>query len=295
LTGHVDRVTFRFPSEGITLVGDLYLPTGDSPSPAVVTAPGFAGVKEMLIPQYATALADAGIACLAFDHPHFGASEGEPRQHLDPRRQVRAFQHALDALELDGRVAPGRLGAWGTSMSGGHTLTLAATDPRIRCAVAHIPFIANRGRPPAWLAGQVVKDAARRIAGLSGTRTRVTGPPGCRALMTTDGAEDFIATMTTHAPGYVNHVTTASLLAVQRYDTSAAAAALAVPLRVTLATNDTITPAAQVRAALGRWTGRPGDRPLDVVEFPETHFEVFGTHLQRTVELTVDWFVQHLA
>jgi hypothetical protein len=109
--------------------------------------------------------------------------------------------------------------------------------------------------------------------------------------MSSDGAAEWIRGITAGAPAYVNGVTTASLLAVQRYDTSAAAASVEVPLRVILAADDTITPARQVRNALGRSaTGRD----LDVVEFPETHFELFDEHLNDTVDRTVEWFVEHL-
>jgi hypothetical protein len=109
--------------------------------------------------------------------------------------------------------------------------------------------------------------------------------------MTSDGAAEWIRGITADAPTYVNGVTTASLLAVQRYDTSRAAASVAVPLRVILAAEDTITPARQVRKALGR---NATDRELDVVEFPETHFELFDEHLTGTVDRTVEWFVEHL-
>ena len=68
-----------------------------------------------------------GIATLIFDYVGFGASGGELRQHVDPAAQVAQFRRALDWLTADPRIDASRLGVWGPSMAGGHTLTLAAT------------------------------------------------------------------------------------------------------------------------------------------------------------------------
>ncbi len=290
------RLTFR--SGGVSLVGDLYLPADaerQNPLPAVVTAPGLCGVKEMLIPAYARALARAGVACLAFDYACFGASGGEPRQQVEPHAQIAAFQDALGALATDPRFDRERLGVWGTSLAGAHAITVAATDPRVRCAVALIPFIKSRGRPPGWLARAVLRDVARRLVRLPGGSVAVTGRPGDRALMTTDGAYEWISEMVQGAPNYVNRLTTASLLRIQRYNTAPAAATVAVPLRVILAEHDTITPARQVLAALNL-AARADARPnIDVARFPDTHFELFGAHRDQTVALTVDWLTSHLS
>jgi cephalosporin-C deacetylase-like acetyl esterase len=54
---------------GPELAAHLYLPPRASePVPAVVTASGFGGVKEMLLPVFGRALAQAGIATLAVDY-----------------------------------------------------------------------------------------------------------------------------------------------------------------------------------------------------------------------------------
>ena len=66
---------FEFPSLGETAVGRLYIPAHhDGPHPAVVTAPAMGAVKEMLCPEFASALASSGVACLIFDYIGFGES-----------------------------------------------------------------------------------------------------------------------------------------------------------------------------------------------------------------------------
>lgn len=279
----------QFPNSDVTLAGTLTLPDGPGPHPAVVTAPGFAGVKEMLIPTYAASLANAGIGCLAFDYAGFGESGGEPRQHVDPRRQRQSFISSLDALGRDPRVDPTRLGVWGTSLSGGHALHVAATDRRIRAAVALIPFIAFRSMPDPRLAGRILSDLGRRTLGGAPGMVPVAGEPGDVAAMTSDGALDWIAAMAAEAANYRNSVTLASLLAMARTSNASAARRVRVPLRVILAEDDAITPASQVRRALR------GVPDVDIVAFANTHFELFDDHLAETVRLTTDWFVRHLA
>src|SRR5690349_8219715 len=160
-----DRLTFV--SRGVVLRADLYRPAHAASGrvPGVVTAPGFGGVKEMLIPRYAEALASAGIACLAFDYAGFGESDGQPRLHVDPAGQVDAYGAALDALASHPCIDARRLGAWGTSLSGGHTLMAAARDPRVRAAVALIPFIQAPRKPELRLTKEIVVDALGRLLG----------------------------------------------------------------------------------------------------------------------------------
>lgn len=282
-----------FVSRGVVLRADLYRPAhaADALVPAVVTAPGFGGVKEMLIPRYARALADAGVACLAFDYAGFGESDGQPRLHVDPEAQVEAFGDALGALASFPSVDAQRLGAWGTSLSGGHTLVAAARDPRVRAAVALIPFIRAPRKPELRLTRELLADACGRLVGRAPATIPCAGSPTSRAIMRTDGAAAWMANMAKDAPRFPNEVTVASLWQMSRYATASAARQIEIPLRVILAERDSITPAASVRAAFA------GSRAtqLDFVTFPETHFELFEQHLDETVRLTVGWLAQHLA
>ena len=80
----------------MTLRGWLYLPDGaGGPVPTVVTAHGFSAVKEMYLDSFAEAFAAGGLGALMFDNRNFGASEGQPRQEIDPWSQVRDYGHAI--------------------------------------------------------------------------------------------------------------------------------------------------------------------------------------------------------
>jgi uncharacterized protein len=135
------RVDIEFASEGTTCRGWLFLPDGDGPFPAVALAGGWCYVRELIMPYYAQAFAEAGIAALVFDYRNLGVSAGEPRQHLDPWAQIRDYRNALNFLERRAEIDASRLAVWGISYSGGHALILGATDPRVKCLVSQIPVV----------------------------------------------------------------------------------------------------------------------------------------------------------
>ncbi|MEV0248395.1 alpha/beta fold hydrolase [Nocardia sp. NPDC050712] len=280
----------NFSVDGIDVAAVLTLPENSSaqPTPAVLTGPGFAGVKEMLIPAYSHDFARHGIASLVFDYPGFGASAGTPRQHVDPAQQLRTFRAALDLLSHDPRIDPDRIGVWGTSMSGGHALIVGATDSRIKAVAAIIPFIHLTPTSNVRLLPTLVSDKLCRLAGRPGLTIPVAGHPGELAAMNSDGAYAWAQEMAADAPRYRNQVTVASLPRMLRWSTAKAAGRIEVPVLAVLAESDTITPPDRVRAAL---------RDVDQVQYltyPESHFELFTVHGPAVRSETVKWLSAQL-
>src|SRR3954449_10058951 len=138
------RQDVDFQGDGPRLRGWLYTPdTGSGPFPTVVMAHGFSAVKEMYLDSFAEAFARAGLAALVFDHRNFGASEGEPRQEIDPWAQVRDYRDAITYARTRSEVDRERIGVWGSSYSGGHVLVVAAIDRRVKCVVAQAPLVSG--------------------------------------------------------------------------------------------------------------------------------------------------------
>jgi pimeloyl-ACP methyl ester carboxylesterase len=140
------EVEFSSETPGQIIRADLFTPAdGDGPWPVVIMGGGWCYVKELIMPEYAQFFVEQGIATLLFDYRHSGASDGEPRQHLDPWKQIADYRSAIDAVTLLDEYAelidPTRVGIWGISYSGGHVLAVAALDPRVRCVVSQIPVI----------------------------------------------------------------------------------------------------------------------------------------------------------
>ncbi len=129
--------------DGVTLRGWHYQPDGAGPFATIVMAHGFSAVKEMYLDRFAEAFAAAGLAALVFDNRNFGASDGEPRQEIDPWQQIADYRDAITfALTLP-QTDAARIGVWGSSYSGAHVLVLGATDRRIRCVASQVPLISG--------------------------------------------------------------------------------------------------------------------------------------------------------
>jgi pimeloyl-ACP methyl ester carboxylesterase len=136
-TGKAIPVQF-FAVDGQKLAGTLTLPK-PSPEgqrlPAVLLCQGLSGVKTLVLPTVASALAVAGFASLAFDYRGYGESEGDrgwilPHERVDDA--LLAFAYLAQRPEID----PDRLGCYGLSLGGPVALSVATLDQRVRSVVS---------------------------------------------------------------------------------------------------------------------------------------------------------------
>ena len=90
------RQDVEFAGEGgVTLRGWLYMPDSPPPHPAITMTHGYAGVKEHGLDRFASAFAAAGFVVLVHDHRGFGASDGSPRNDVDPWVQINDWRRHL--------------------------------------------------------------------------------------------------------------------------------------------------------------------------------------------------------
>ncbi len=170
------RTDIEFKTQdGVTLRGWHYLPDGRSGKvPTVVMAHGFSAVKEMYLDKFAEVFAAAGLGALVFDNRNFGASDGEPRQEIDPWEQVRDYRDAITFAETLAETDADRIGIWGSSYSGGHVLVVGAIDRRVKCVAGQVPLISGHNnarrliRADFWAAlHRSFDDDRRKAAALS--------------------------------------------------------------------------------------------------------------------------------
>ena len=91
------RRDIEFGAEDVTLRGWFY-PAQGAPGAThatIVMTHGYSAVKEMYLDRYAEVFAAAGLNALVFDNRNFGASDGQPRQEIDPWAQIRDYRHAI--------------------------------------------------------------------------------------------------------------------------------------------------------------------------------------------------------
>lgn len=162
-----------FFSEGVRLVGDLYLPDDIGPGDrraGVVLCHGYTGVKDLYLPDNARVLTEAGYAVLTFDYKGWGESGG-PRSRLAPYSRVADVQAALTFLGARPEVDASRLGLYGTSYGGATVVWTAAIDSRARCVVSVVGigngarWMRSVRRPDEWhdLLERGARDRVRRV------------------------------------------------------------------------------------------------------------------------------------
>ena len=295
------RTDITFTSEGATCRGWLYLPDGRAAAdrvPAVVMAHGFSAVKEMRLDRFAEAFAAAGLASIVFDYRGLGASDGEPRQDLDPYAQLRDYRNAISCARRRPEIDPDRIGVWGSSYSGGHALMLGAWDRRLRAVVAQVPLIdawewMTRALGPAMrdaFVAETIAERERIYDGVAPAMVPVVGAPDA-ALGTPDAAEWF-EKVKPLAPTWRNEVTARSWERIFEYSPLRWIDRITpTPLLIVAAEQDVLCPIDLVREAFGR----AGD-PKELVVLPVGHFDPYEAPcFAAASRAAADWFTTHLA
>ncbi len=188
-------VELGFESEGERCAAWLHLPAGDGPHPGVVLLHSTAGVRQLrCYAERGRAFAAAGVAALQFDCRGFGASEGEPRQLFDVRRQAQDLTAALACARERPELDAGRLALWGASASCAQVLDAACRDAAIRAVVCLTPFVPGRatqrsaGTPVGRLASAAAVDRVRVVLGGEPRGVKVGGEPGEAAILVREDA-----------------------------------------------------------------------------------------------------------
>ena len=295
------RQEIAFNAEGVTLRGWLYRPHCTAgPVLTVIMAHGFSAVKEMYLDAFAEVFVQAGLGALVFDNRNFGASDGEPRQEIDPWQQVRDYRHALTYAGTLPTVDATRLGIWGSSYSGGHVLVVGAIDRRVRCVVAQVPLISGhrnarrliRSDFLASVQAQCDEDRRRRFAGEPPAMIPVVAenPLAPCALPTADSWQWFTEAGRTRVFAWRNEVTLRSVEMFMEYEPGVYMGWVSpTPLLLVVARDDHLTVADEALAAYNQAL-----EPKQLVLVPGGHFDAYVAGFVVASTAARDWFVEHL-
>ena len=295
------RSDIEFDANGVCLRGWLYLPDNTpEPYPLVVMAHGFSGVKEQGLDDYAAVFCGAGLAVLVYDHRNLGASDGQPRQEIDPNAQRRDYSHAITYACGLPQIDAGRIGVWGTSFTGGIVIMAAASDRRIKCVVSQVPYLHAlktldlSATPEGIRELHALLDRERRslAAGNPSTLIPVCTPDPAKPASSA-GRRSFAYFNSFVEAGravWPNQFTVRSLELRLEYDALGVIDHVSpTPLLMIVADNDEITPTRLALEAYERAL-----QPKRLVLMQGDHYEPYLSGFERSSQAARDWFVQHL-
>jgi uncharacterized protein len=293
-----ERVTVRIPTPaGDEIDAWVYRPDRPGPHPAVVMAHGFAAVKAGGLAAFAKRFRSEGFTAVVFDYRQWGDSSGQPRDEVSVTRQREDYRTVIDWAVADPNIDAARIFVWGTSFSGMHVVEIAATDARLRGAIAQNPLVDGLaamtmvpptrslrlfavgvldrlgsllGRPPRYIPAGVAP-------GEFGAVANAAAFAGLEIIRPKDGSE------------WHNRVAARSLLDLAVRRPVQKAAEISCPILLVVAEHDTIAP---VGPAL-----RVAERAPNAELFRSRgdHYDVYegGQDYDRVIEVEVEFLHRH--
>jgi len=285
------RETVEFKSlDGTPLAAFLYTPdSGGGPFPAIVLSHGFGAVKEMALDRYADVFCAAGFACLVYDHRNTGSSGGTPRGEIDPWQQISDMRDAITYVGSRAEVDTDRIGLWGTSFSGGHSLVVAATDRRVKCVVSVVPTISGHQNTIRALTTDGYAAFVRDVNEERAVRQR--GEELRMIPISKEGDESYEwSKMAGVGTTYVNACTLLSRAFRDAYEPGSYIAAISpTPLLLALTTDDTKCLTDLQLEAYSR-----AHEPKQLEMLPGGHYDPYTTQLAPIASASRDWFGTYL-
>lgn len=290
----------KFLVNGTPVSAWLFLPAGtSSPVPCIVMAHGLGGTKNMGLENYATRFQAAGLAVLAFDFRYLGTSGGEPRQLIWIPDQLEDYKAAIEYARSLKEIDPSRIALWGTSLSGGHVISIAAEDNKIACISAQVPLLdgteaaeENFKQAVFWqslrIVGHAQRDLVRSWLGLSPHRIPIFGKPGTVALMADEGAWEAFNKL---APDdFVNEACARVGIRMDKYRPITVIDNVRCPVLIQVCDNDTTVPEAVLDEAVKRLGAL-----AEVIHYPGGHFDIYMSNtFEKAVNNQLTFFRRHL-
>jgi dienelactone hydrolase len=293
--------TADFISENVRLTAQWFYAaeTEGRKLPTVIIAPGW-GATAASLREDAVDLARAGYRVMLFDYRGWGDSDGrvmltarrpveggptaggtfagevrELRGYIDPGEQVEDWFNAISYAAADPMVDAGRIGVIGSDLSGGHVISVAAQDPRVKALVSQVSVTDTRPYKP--YQPDPAKAVAQANAAASALATGQAQYPAERARTPRAQGGDLVG-----APVGAK---------VVRWAPVDRAGEVTAPALFVLAKNEELfSNTNNGQLACERVLG-----PRKLVMLPDiTHYGIYGAERTRAITAAIDWFDRYL-
>jgi dienelactone hydrolase len=297
-TATPDRVTVRIPTaSGDEIEAWVYRPDTPPPHPAVVMAHGFAAVKAGGLPAFAERFRREGFTAVAFDYRQWGGSGGPPRDEVSVPRQRADYRTVIDWAIADPGIDATRIFVWGTSFSGMHAIELAATDARLRGAIAQNPLVDGLAAmtmvPPTRSLRLFATGALDRLGALLRRPPRYipagVAPGEFGAVANTVAFAGLEIIRPQDGSEWHNRVAARSLLGLAAHRPVRKAAEIDCPILLVIAEHDTIAPAGPALRVAQRAP------KAELLRSRGDHYDVYegGKGYDRVINVEIEFLHRH--
>jgi fermentation-respiration switch protein FrsA (DUF1100 family) len=207
-------------------------------------------------------------------------------------------RHLITYLGTRDEVDEQRIGIWGSSYAGGHTLVLGATDRRIKAVYAQVPTVSGyetglRRVPPhevRHLEERFNQDERDQLAGKPPVYVPFVDPHADnQAAYRQQGAVDFYLNWAPEEK-WTNEVTLQSNRRARAYEPGQWLAGIApTPLLMLVATDDDVAPTDIALDGFAR-----AREPKSRVFMNGNHFSHYVEQFELSSSVAIEWFDTHL-
>jgi dienelactone hydrolase len=292
------RATVRIPAaSNQEIEAWVYRAEGEGPRPAIVMAHGLAAVKAGGLAPFAERFCREGFTAVAFDYLQWGGSSGQPREEVSVPRQRQDYRTVIDWAMNDPEIDSAQIVVWGTSFSSLHAVELAATDSRLRAAIAQNPLVDGlagmRMAPPTLSLRLFAAGLMDRLGSLLGRPPRYIPAgvaPGEFGLVANAAA---VAGLDIIRPNdgteWNNRVAARSVLGIAAHRPVRKAAKIRCPILLVVAENDTIAPMGPALRVARRAP------KAELFRSRGDHYDVYegGQDFDRVINAEVDFLHRH--
>lgn len=287
-----------FNVNGTELTGFFLLPDGfEGKLPLVVMANGFATEWQFGTEGFIQAVTDSGIAAFVFDYRFFGQSAGEPRQVLSTNDQLEDFKAAIDhAIGFD-FIDAERFAIWGSSLGGGHAITMAGKFPNAKALVAQVPHCCSRAAFKEVSLSSILKgmsfaiaDSLKSLVGGVPIEIPIVQNPDKYAVMNHTGWKESYLKIAADSPTWKNSIPARSLLKAGDYRPILSAPNIKCPALIVAGRHDAGVP---FQAVVETVENMPNG---ELYAYDGEHFDVYyGDKMPAIVEKEVTFLNEHLS
>lgn len=185
----LDVENVEFVSDGATLRGQLLLPRGEGPFPAVALIHGSGDDSAMEFFYSGDFMAANGVAALIYDKRGSGSSEGEFTFDFD--QLARDGVAAVGVLASNPAVDPNRIGLCGYSQGAWVAPLAAFKDPRISFVSVAYGMIESPTDEAIWETQNLLRTRGVDEAGVQEATSLIEASVGVVASGFADGWEEF--------------------------------------------------------------------------------------------------------